>query len=455
MMNEEIIKKYNVPVPRYTSYPTANHFGPYTSQEYLKVVDASNNAKQNQLSFYIHIPFCRHLCHYCGCNSVAMARPEVVEAYVKALHQEIDLLLPRLDKFRRISQIHYGGGSPTALPINMIGELNEHLLSSFATIERPEIAIECHPGYLTEQDWSALMKCGFNRYSLGIQDFDNAVLKTVNRRPSLLPPSEIVAMLHQAGARVNMDFIYGLPLQTPDSFQSTIEEAIEMNPDRLVTFSYAHVPWVNKRQLILEKVGLPAREDKLEMFTRASSLLVGAGYRHIGMDHFVKPDDDLAIAFDEHKLHRNFQGYCPRRITAQVYAFGVSGISQLDKAYAQNTKDIPQYIESISRGELTITKGYELTRNQQITRDAIESLMCNYQLDWSDLADRWQLSVGEVKSATAYDAGRMAQLAADGILTETVDSITITSDGQTFVRNVAAQLDAMISDGEQHYSKPI
>src|SRR3712207_3837257 len=454
-MNSSIIEKYNIPVPRYTSYPPANYFESYSGMEYADAVKLSNTAENNHISFYLHIPFCRHLCHYCGCNSFPMARPEKVEEYVKALHKEIDLLIPLLDKNRLVSQIHYGGGSPTALPIPLIRELNEHLLSGFRTIERPEIAIECHPGYLNREDWRELTRCGFNRYSIGVQDFNQAVLKTVNRRPSLLPMEEIFSLIRETGARINLDLLYGLPGQTADSFSRTVSKAIGLAPDRLVTFSYAPVPWVNRRQLILEKAGLPAGEEKSRIFTQAASLLHDAGYCSIGMDHFVRPDDELREALDNHRLHRNFQGYCTRRTTAQVYAFGVTGISQLDTAYAQNTKDIGRYIDSMNRNEFAVVKGYTLNREEQITREVIESLMCNYRINWNELAGRLHLSADEVKGATAYDEDTLSGFAADGLIEFDERQLAMTVSGSPFVRNVAASLDKLMLHSTRSFSKPI
>ena len=237
-----------------------------------------------------------------------MARPEIIESYVEALHQEIDLILPLLDKDRPIAQIHYGGGSPTAIPVALIKELNAHLLSSFPAIDRPEIAIECHPGYLSEKDWLQLTECGFNRLSIGVQDFNIEVLKTVNRRPSLLPMEDIFILLREKGISINLDFLYGLPKQTVENFTRNIEQAILLSPDRLVMFSYAHVPWINKRQLLLEKSGLPDNHEKQTMFDTAAGLLHKSGYQSIGMDHFVRPNDELSIAMQTTKLHRNFQG---------------------------------------------------------------------------------------------------------------------------------------------------
>lgn len=454
-MNETLVKKYNVPVPRYTSYPTANEFEPFDAHRYLKAVETSNDAAADNISFYIHVPFCRHLCHYCGCNSVAMAQPKRIEEYFETLHQEIDLLLPHLRKDRCISQIHYGGGSPSSMPLPLIRGINEHLLSAFSTIDKPEIAIECHPGYLESNDWQYLLDSGFNRFSLGIQDFNTDVLRTVNRRPSLLPVADIMEILRKGGAKVNFDFIYGLPKQTTTEFVSTIQTAISLYPNRLVTFSYAHLPSLFKRQMILEKAGLPLQTEKLKMFEEASKMLQSAGYVPIGMDHFVLPDDDLNVALQHHTLHRNFQGYCPRRITAQVYAFGVSGISQLDAAYAQNTKDISAYMAQVNAGQMPIQRGYALAPWQRMTREVIECIMCNNAINWHDMAQRLHVSVDEIKQAVHYNEAELKTLQADGLIAFDADSVEMTPDGLPFVRNVAAAFDPMMRHNHLLFSKPV
>lgn len=454
-MNEAIFKKYNVPVPRYTSYPTANQFEEFSAEQYLKAVEASNDATADNISFYIHVPFCQHLCHYCGCNSVAMAKSERIEAYFAALHKEIDLLLPHLRKDRKISQIHYGGGSPSSMPLTHIRALNEHLLSAFDTIDQPEIAIECHPGYLKMEDWQYLLDSRFNRFSLGIQDFDDEVLHAVNRHPSLLPVSDIIEVLRSGGARVNFDFIYGLPRQTVEKFVATIEAAIALRPDRLVTFSYAHLPSLFKRQTLLEKAGLPPQDEKLKMFECAAQRLEAAGYRPIGMDHFVLPDDELFQALQHHTLHRNFQGYCPRRITAQVYAFGVSGISQLDGAYAQNTKDIAAYIATVDEGQLPIVKGYALAPWQRIAREVIECMMCNHTIHWEEMAELLRCSVADIQQAIVYDEKQLSTMQEDGLLVFDAHSVRCTPEGMPFVRNIAAAFDPMMRNNEKLFSKPV
>ena len=224
-----------------------------------------------------------------------------------------------------------------------------------------------------------------DRESIGIQDFNKQVLQTVHRQAPLLQPEEIVTILRSCGVRINMDFLYGLPHQTEASFAETIEKAVSLKPDRLVTFSYAHVPWAFPRQKVLEKTGLPSGDEKSRMFEAARKILCEADYQPIGLDHFVRKDDELYTALLNGQLHRNFQGYCTRRTTGQVYAFGVTGISQLGTAYAQNTKDIMKYIEKVEAGILPVAKGYLLSREEQITREAIEMLMCNYRIDWNEL----------------------------------------------------------------------
>lgn len=444
-MQEDIIAKYNVPVPRYTSYPPANYFRDFSAEEYVNAVRLSNGAYDRHLSFYLHMPFCRHLCHYCACNSYGMRNKAAVDAYIEAMHREIDLVLPLLDTDRRIAQIHYGGGSPTAMPPAVIQSLNRHLLSGFATIDRPEIAIECHPGYLSLADWRALLAAGFTRFSIGIQDFDEQVLKTVNRQPAREDMAEVFSILRDGGAQVNLDFLYGLPGQTAESFRASVARAVELQPDRLVLFSYAHVPWLKRQQLILERAGLPASAEKERMFDKAAALLQSAGYVRVGMDHFVRPSDELYSARRNGQLHRNFQGYCTRRTTAQVYAFGVTGISQLDTAYAQNTKDIGEYVATVNDGRLPVCKGYALTREEQLVREVIDGLMCNNTVTLTDAQ----------RAVVNYDAGRLREMQADGIITVEGNNIRMTVESSPFVRNVAALLDPLMQHTTKSFSKPI
>jgi len=454
MMDQKLLDKYNVAVPRYTSYPPANFFTEnFTRQAYRNAIADSNVMQPEHISFYIHIPFCYKLCNYCGCNALLFENKSIVADYITALKQEIKMILPLLKKNRKVAQIHYGGGSPTSVDVEILKDLNSMLLADFDMIENPEIAIECHPGYIDEKYLRGLAEAGFNRISLGIQDFNNEVLQVANRKPSRMPVEDIVKQLKSNGMAVNMDFIYGLPLQTPDSFGDTIRRAVDMHPDRLVTFSYAHVPWVNSKQLVLEKAGLPDPELKNKIYSTACDILIQSGYKMIGLDHFVLPEDELYIARQNKTLHRNFQGYCTRRTTGQVYAFGMTGISQLATAYSQNTKDLKSYIEILGNRRLPVFKGYILNEQEQITREVINSLMCNYEINWKTLAGYLNLSVEQVKNAVNYDEKVLSELANDGIIEFDSDYIMMLPGATPFVRNVAASLDKLMLNTDKRFSK--
>lgn len=455
-MKTQILKKYSIPAPRYTSYPPANFFNEsFTANTYKEAIIASNNQKPEHISIYIHIPFCHKLCYYCGCNATILKNKQIVSNYIDAVKKEIQLVLPLLAKNRKISQIHYGGGSPTSQPIEVLEDLNKLILSYFDCIDNPEIAIECHPGYIDEAYWQSLSDIGFNRVSMGIQDFDERVLKTSNRKKSKLPVEDIVKWLKAKNISINMDFIYGLPVQTPESFSSSIEQAIKMQPDRVVTFSYAHVPWVNPLQNKLESIGLPNISSKNRMFDLAAERLTDAGYKTIGLDHFVLPDDELYFAKKENSLHRNFQGYCTRRTTGQVYAFGVTGISQLANSYSQNTKDLETYINQVNKGQLPVLKGYTLNSEEQIAREIISRLMCNYEVKWNELSLDMNLSKEDIKRAINYDTDILDQFAKDEVIEFDDNHIRVLPDSAPLVRNVAASFDKLMLNTEKKFSKSV
>jgi len=454
----QLLEKYNSPVPRYTSYPPANYFSDnITENQYIEAVKASNNGNPRNISLYIHIPFCKKLCYYCGCNTSPLGTQDEMKKYVSALKQEITMVAALIDKGRKVSQIHYGGGTPNAIPAEWIAELNELIYSLFTLTDHPEIAIECNPAHLDFDYIDQLKKSGFNRFSLGIQDFDNEVLKTVNRDPSAIPVSDIIQRL-KAGSdniTVNLDFIYGLPGQTVDSFLDSIRKAVTIRPDRLVTFSYAHVPWVKKAQKILDKKGLPDGELKMKMFSESHDFLLANGYKSIGLDHYVLESDELYQAVSTKSLHRNFQGYCTRQTTGQVYAFGVSSISQLEKGYAQNTKSVRGYIEVVNSGHLPVEKGYMLTENEIIVREVINQLMCNKQISWNELASHLNISQSAILDAIVYNEAELKQFEADGILQLSDEGIEMTEGGALFIRNVAASFDPLTQNSSKQFSKPV
>lgn len=453
---DPIIARYNVPVPRYTSYPPANFFrDDYDEKDLIRAIDASNRQEPAHLSFYIHLPYCNRMCHYCGCNAYPRTRGSSDSDYVDAVIREAEIVCRHIDPDRKIAQIHYGGGSPSTFDPGLIRKINETLFSRFDTIDNPEIAIECHPAYMLELTYEQLADAGFNRMSMGIQDFNPAVLKASNRLPSLLPMKELFALLRKRQIRINLDFIYGLPLQTVKSFTHTIAQAIDLAPDRLVTFSYAHMPHLFPRQKLLERKGLPSEELKNNLYHAAQQLLLQGGYRQIGLDHYVKEEDELYRALSSGTLHRNFQGYCTRRTTGQVYAFGVTAISQLTGAYTQNTKSIDEYVKTIRNGHLPVKKGYTLNREEQVTREVITTLMCNGEIHWQDLAERLHLTREEVQAMTAYSEEKMRQFADDGLILFDSEQIVMREKGSPYVRNVAASLDKLLIHTNKTFSKPI
>lgn len=456
-MNNELIEKYNTPVPRYTSYPPANFFtDSFTEAHYLKAVEESNSWNPKGVSLYFHIPFCKKMCFYCGCNSCPMSDLNTVREYVEALKDEVKIVSSHIEQWRSVSQVHFGGGTPNAIPVEYLKEIMALLYDTFTFDINAEIAIECNPAYLDAPYIEELKKAKFNRFSLGIQDFNLDVLRGVNRDPSTMPVAEIIDLLKRDNPQVavNLDFIFGLPYQTVESFSDTIRQAIALKPDRLVTFSYAHVPWVNKTQTILEKKGLPTNEVKTKMFELASSLLTQSGYKAIGLDHFVLESDELYKAQQDKTLHRNFQGYCTRQTTGQVYAFGVSGISQLHKAYAQNTKLVDDYISSIKMSKLPIRKGYGLNIQEIAIREVITDLMCNMHLNWVDISGRFNMDIDEFKNLVNYKESRFVDFSKDNILNYSDISVNITEEGLPFIRNVAASFDPLVTGQNNQFSKP-
>lgn len=456
-ITRSLIDKYNVAVPRYTSYPPANHFHDISAGAYLNMIESSNTAEPENIAFYIHIPFCKKICSYCGCNAEIYKNDALTEAYIDALKSEIMLVASRLDKKRKVSQIHYGGGTPNAIDPRYTEEINQLFFDLFDFIPQPEIAIECHPGLLDELYLQRLLNARFNRFSLGIQDFNTEVLDAVNRAPAALPVEEIVAFLKADNPRisVNLDFIYGLPGQTAGSFLDTIRKAIAIHPDRLVTFSYAHVPWMKKHQQILEKKGLLSSEDKMDIFLTSRALLLESGYEPVGLDHYVLPEDELNIALNNNGLHRNFQGYCTRRTTGQVYAFGVSAISQLDGGYVQNTKSTEQYIQTLRDKKLPSEKGMELTTDQKLISTVIENIMCNKKLDISYLCDAQNINKADFLRITGFNETKLSSFTEDDLVHFEDDVLTITKTGSFFIRNIAAMFDPAYQAQEFKYSKSV
>ncbi len=456
-INAEFLHKYNVSGPRYTSYPPANFFNQgFTTSDYLRELKASNQQQPANISLYIHIPFCPQRCHFCGCSTVIAQRKKVVERYVAALKTEIELVATLLDDSRSVTQIHWGGGTPNSISMNYIREIMDWIRRHFTLADHAEIAMECSPAYLDYPHIDQLAEMGFNRISLGIQDFREDVLKVVNREAPRHPVKEVVDYLRSKGFRgINLDFIYGLPLQTAESFRDTIDQAIAIRPDRIVTFSYAHVPWVKEAQKQLEVIGLPDANDKMNLFLQASSQLREAGYCSIGIDHFTLPGDDLTKAYQNRQLHRNFQGYCTLETTGQVYAFGSSSISQLGGAYAQNHKEIMKYMEAIETSGTAIERGYKLSQEERVVRAVINRIMCNGLLHLDELAQEFSLQVEYLKDLLSFDASKFEEFISDDLMQLDGHEIRLTEKGFLCARNIAMLLDPALKSGEGLYSKTV
>ncbi len=449
---EQLLAKYNMMVPRYTSYPPANFFTEsFSDSDYIQLI--ANEDTTATFALYFHIPFCEKICFYCGCNKCSLGRGSQVEPYLAAIKKEMQMVTARCDTRIKVSEIHFGGGTPNTLTINLMTELMDYIRSTFDVAPTAEIAIECHPGYLSQPYLDALLRCGFTRFSLGIQDFDTAILKAVNRIPSALPVKWMTDYLksQNQNVTVNLDFIYGLPGQTVDSFADSIVKAIEIHPDRMVTFSYAHVPWMKKNQTAIDESTLPSAEVKTRIFEKAREMLLQSGYNLLGMDHFVLPGDSLYHAFRNKALHRNFQGYCTT--SDSVLAFGSSSISQLKGGYVQNLKDVTQYISKIELGELPVERGLVITPEQRLVGAAIEQIMCNYGIDWQLLAKQTSCSINSIKEACGITPSLFTDFEQDGLLICNHDSINATKTGELFIRNIAARMDPLMKNSDKRYSK--
>lgn len=455
---KQLLLKYNRPGPRYTSYPPANFFhNKFKNTDLIKLFKESNSKGSKNISIYIHIPFCSQRCHFCGCNTTLFENDAIIAQYIDCLIKEIKTCAEHLDtKHRKVTQIHWGGGTPNSIARKHITKVMDVIHQLFTIADFAEIAIECNPAYLDVDDVQFLRNTGFNRISIGIQDFDTKILDIVNRLHTKLPHEELIKILRNEGfTGVNYDFIYGLPGQTVDSFNETINRAIELSPDRLVTFSYAHVPWAMAEQKKLEKIGLPSPEEKLTMFLSSLDIITKNGYEQIGLDHYAKPTDDLAIALHNKKLHRNFQGYCTKKTTGQVYGFGCSSITQLWGGYSQNEKTLRKYIDRMEKEDFAVERGYTLSLNEQVCKEVINETMCNGVVDFNEIGNIFSLSANEVKTIVAYNEEKLAEFVADRLLTITNKGIEVNKTGMLIVRNIAMAFDPQLNTEGDKYSKTI
>lgn len=454
---KELLQKYNIQAPRYTSYPPATEFTEdFKESDALRLIEESNTEEPENISLYFHFPYCPQLCLFCGCNSYLNKSEEESETYVRALLIEVDGMLDKLDLDRQVTQIHWGGGTPNSLDYGLMDEIMNRVLKRVKLSERAEVAIECNPAYLKPENIAQLRGMGFNRLSLGIQDFDPKVLKAVNREPSAMDLNDLMGLIRANNFDgVNFDFIYGLPVQTTEGFLDSLDKAISLQPDRLVTFSYAHVPWVKSEQKKMEGLAFPDPDQKLAMLLGGMEKLTGAGYQMIGMDHYARPEDPLGEASVKGQLHRNFQGYCTRDTTGQVYAFGASSISQLQKAYIQNIRHPEKYIEAINEKGIAVQRGYELSEDQDMIRSGITEVMCNGVLDFEVLAKDFKWTLEDTLKLFRYEPEKYQDLEEDGLLKAYKTRIELELSGRLLSRVIAMRLDPMEKRSGKSFSKII
>lgn len=452
-VNLDLVRKYNVPGPRYTSYPPATHFTDGVPAGRILERICANNETARDLSLYFHLPFCQSLCWFCGCTTVITTDQRVSATYLNYLRRELSLMGRLLHPDRKVVQFHFGGGTPTFLQPDEIRELGGMIRRQFRIAPDVEAGVEVDPRRLTPAHVEALRGAGFNRASLGVQDHNPEVQKAVHRIQPFEQTRAAVDWIRAAGFKsLNIDLIYGLPHQTPESFEKTLNETLQLQPDRLAVFSYAHVPWVKPAQKILADRVLPSPETKLEILKLTIERLTAEGYVYIGMDHFARADDELAVAQRQRTLQRNFQGYSTRG-GADIYAFGLSSISQADDVYWQNLKDLPAYYAALDARKAPLAKGYILTDEDKTRRTTIMRLMCDLGLDYAAMSALLGL---DFAAHFAAEIDSLSDLEEDGLLERTPGGLTVTGAGRLFIRNIAMRFDAYTPTRTQHrFSKTI
>ncbi len=425
--------------PRYTSYPTADRFGSgFGAQDYAEHLRHRLNEQPAPLSLYVHVPFCQSLCWYCGCNKQVTRDYSKAEAYLSAVEAELDLVLAHLNGDRRVSQLHWGGGTPTYLSEQDIVRLLGSLRRRLPFVDGGEFSIEIDPRSARDSKLRLLVELGFNRMSLGVQDIDPEVQQAINRIQPAGMTEHTIEVLRGAGIdSINLDLIYGLPHQTPDRFEKTLEWIEKIRPERIALYNYAHLPSRFTAQRLIRDEDLPDAIGKLEIFRRASEHLIGAGYVHIGMDHFALPDDELAVAQRAGQLHRNFQGYSTQP-DCDVISLGASAISKVGACYAQNLRGTKEYMNCVAKGQIPVFRGYELDRDDQARRAVIMDLMCRGRVDIEHIERDWRL---EFTQYFRRELEQLAGLAAQGFATVGPQAIEVTPSGYRILRTIGAVFD--------------
>ncbi|MCF8464587.1 MAG: oxygen-independent coproporphyrinogen III oxidase [Flavobacteriales bacterium] len=450
-MNTELIKKYNIPSPRYTSYPTVPYWNTaeFDKYEHLKRLVASyQKDKAEGLSLYIHLPYCESLCTYCGCNKRITKNHKVEGPYIKAVLEEWRMYVELLGEKPKLAELHLGGGTPTFFTSENLGKLMDGILAHAVVSEKAQFSFEGHPNNTTEEHLRELRKKGFNRVSFGIQDFDPVVQRTINRMQSFAQVRKVTQDAKALGYRsINYDLIYGLPKQTMEGMLDTFDKVLVLNPDRIAFYSYAHVPWKSPSQRGYDESDLPDENMKIALYNAGKEKLLNNGYVEIGMDHFAKPNDGLALASQHGEMHRNFMGYTEAKNDTLI-GLGVSAISDAWSSLAQNPISVEAYLERIEKGEFPIVKGHLHTERDLTIRKAILDLMCGFNCKLDYLASNERELV----------VNRLSEHLADNLLTIDKEGIHVKPEGQAFIRTICMALDEFVwtkQSGQQMFSKSV
>lgn len=440
LVSHSLTTRYDRPGPRYTSYPTAVEFhaGVDADVYAAKLAEADAHAGE-PLSMYVHLPFCEERCTYCGCNVVITKHRDVAAQYLEYLEREIDLLAARLPHRRAVSQLHWGGGTPTYFTADQLERLVGRITAHFSFTPDAEIGVEVDPRVTSEAQLAALRQRGFNRLSMGVQDFAPEVQQAVNRIQSYELTRDLLEAARTLGYRsINVDLIYGLPYQTPPAFARTLDQVLTLAPDRVAVYSFAFVPWMKAHMTHIPESALPMADEKLTLLGLARAAFDGAGYVTIGIDHFARPDDELAKAVSAGTLGRNFMGYTVQSARDMV-GLGVSAIGDLQDAFVQHTKKLPEYYRAIDAGRFPVERGYLLDADDRIRRHVITELMCNGRVEAGDVERRFGIRFADYFAAELDELA--GAIAADGIAEVGAHGVRVTPLGRSFVRNVCMVFD--------------
>ena len=433
----EKFSKYSKPGPRYTSYPTALEFSSkFSYNEYIKFLEE----EREPLSIYVHLPFCRSACYFCGCNVVFTSKESKLSRYIEYLKKEIDILAEHMDTTREVIQFHFGGGTPTFYKAFELDEIVSYIKSKFTNWSSDaEISCEIDPRFFNEEQMKVFKKHGFNRISFGVQDLDEKVQKEIHRIQPLELTKNAVELARRYGIEsINTDFIYGLPYQSLESFKKTLELSTQLNPDRVAVFNYAHVPWLMRTMRKFDETTLPTPDVKLQIFKYTIDFFESKGYKMVGMDHFAKPEDELFGAIKKGELHRNFQGYTTKG-GANLIGIGLTSIGEGERYYAQNTKDMKLYEKAIDSGKLPFERGVKLSDDDFLRKAVIMELMANFHIDIKRVEKEHNINFKEYFANAITD---LQEFVDDGLVTITDSEIKVSTTGTLLIRNIAMAFDA-------------